>query len=59
MAEDDEEFPRGVALFPECVECGACWLPGDERRWQLHFADIDDSAGSARIAQSLEFGDDA
>jgi hypothetical protein len=59
MAEDNEEVPRGVALVPECVECGACWLPGDERRCQLHFADIDELGWFCPDCAEREFGDDA
>ena len=28
--------PARVVRIPECVECGAVWVPDDETRWQLH-----------------------
>jgi hypothetical protein len=28
-----------VALTPQCVECGAVWLPGDGDRWQAWLTD--------------------
>ena len=28
-----------VALIPQCVECGAVWLPGDGERWQARLTD--------------------
>jgi len=27
---------ESVALFGECVECKAAWLPADEERWQAN-----------------------
>ena len=32
-----------VALVPECVECGAIWLPADEERWRLVRVDLYES----------------
>ena len=29
-----------VVVVPECVECGARWLPGDEERWRLVRVDL-------------------
>jgi hypothetical protein len=31
-------------FVPECVECDARWLPGDEERWQLRELDLDEFA---------------
>jgi hypothetical protein len=30
-----------VALIPQCEECGAFWLPGDQERWRAYL-DTDD-----------------
>ncbi|HSC90482.1 MAG TPA: hypothetical protein VLB86_02380 [Gaiellaceae bacterium] len=30
---------QDVAMTPACEECGAVWLPADERRWQAHRID--------------------
>ena len=29
-----------VATIPECVECGAVWLPVDDERWRLVRLDL-------------------
>jgi hypothetical protein len=30
-----------VALIPQCVECGAVWLPADEDRWEAYLTDVE------------------
>ena len=43
-----------VAIVPECVECGARWLPDD---WQLREVDLDEFAWYCRSCAEREFGD--
>jgi hypothetical protein len=30
---------ESIALIPECAECCAVWLPGDEERWRAYHTD--------------------
>jgi hypothetical protein len=30
---------RGIELIPECVECGALWLPADAEHCKAHWID--------------------
>lgn len=30
---------QGVAIIPQCEECGDVWLPGDRERWRAEFVD--------------------
>ena len=54
-----------VACVPECAECGARWLPGDEERWWLIRVDLYgfapptfyDLAWFCRTCAVREFGD--
>ena len=48
--------PEEVALVPERVECDDRWLPGDEARWQLHVADIDEVVWYCPHCAEREFG---
>lgn len=43
-----------VALTPECVECGAVWLPADDERWRLYIVD-DELAFYCRECAKREF----
>jgi hypothetical protein len=47
-----------LALTPECVECGAEWLPADNERWQLHQADVDELAWYCPACAERGFGED-
>ena len=46
-----------VAIVPECVECGARWLPADTERWRLVEVDLDEYAWYCRSCAEHEFGD--
>ena len=47
-----------IAAIPECVECGARWLPApDEERWQLREVDLDEFAWYCARCADREFGD--
>ena len=48
---------KAVAVVPECVECGARWLPADEERWQLREVDLDEFAWYCRGCAEREFRD--
>jgi hypothetical protein len=30
---------EGVAVIPQCAECGVVWLPTDESRWEAYLTD--------------------
>ena len=48
---------RRVVTIPECVECGARWLPGDPERWQLRKVDLDEFAWYCAACVEREFGE--
>jgi hypothetical protein len=32
---------EGLAVIPQCVECGTVWLPADEARWEAYLTDTE------------------
>ena len=57
MAADAAVSAKRVATIPECVECGARWLPADAERWQLREVDLDAFAWYCRACAEREFGE--
>jgi hypothetical protein len=46
---------EGVAVIPQCAECGEVWLPSDQSRWEAYLTD-DEPPGSPSIARNVRSG---